>query len=245
MKNRIHILGVPLDPLTVLEALNALLSFARSNTQYHVITPNPEMIVEAQKNPPFMALLQKTALNLPDGSGLLLAARMKGKRIPERVTGVDMVERLSMQEHIGPIFFLGAQSGVAEKAVDTLRKKNPSLRCAGCYAGSPSESSAEDIIDRINRSGATILFVAFGAPMQDLWIDRYRAQMLNVKLAMGVGGAFDFIAGVRSRAPIWMQKIGLEWLWRLIQEPRRFMRIVRAVIVFPLLTLLKRDQPSM
>lgn len=205
------------------------------------MTPNPEMIVKAQKNPDFMAVLRKSALNLPDGFGLLLGARMSGQRLRERVAGVDIVMKLCEQQNIGSVFFLGARPGVAETASRKLRERNPELSVAGCHSGSPSTSDADAIVQTINASGATILFVAFGAPIQDLWIDQYLHQMPNVRLAMGIGGAFDFIAGERSRAPIWMQNIGLEWLWRLIQEPRRITRILRAVIVFPLLVVMHRD----
>ena len=245
MKNRIHILGVPLDPISFDDAVRTLQSYAQSTAQHHIMTPNPEMIVEAQKNPDFMALLQTTSLNLPDGAGLLLVARFLGKRIPQMVTGTDIVETLCEQRDIGPIFFLGSAPGIAEKASMTLKAKNPSLSVAGCFSGSPAESDAKDIVNRIHRSGARILFVAFGAPIQDLWIARHLPKMPNITLAMGIGGAFDFIAGERLRAPRWMQSIGLEWLWRLIQEPHRIIRILRAVIVFPLLVLRQRNRPSM
>lgn len=245
MSHRISILGVPLDPISFGDAVTTLKSYALSGTQHHVMTPNPEMIVTAQKHPEFMTLLRKTSLNLPDGAGLLVVARFLGTQIPERVTGTDMVEKLCEQQDIGPIFFLGSAPGVAEKTSMKLKEKNPLLKVAGYFSGSPEESDAPVIIDRINRSGATILFVAFGAPRQDLWIDRYRTHMPTIKLVMGVGGAFDFIAGKRSRAPRWMQKTGLEWLWRLLQEPRRLRRIFTAVIIFPLLVLWQRNKPSM
>lgn len=245
MDHRVHILGIPLDPLTFDEALSTLKSYAVSDHFHHVMTPNPEMLVTSTKNPTFRNILQKSALNLPDGSGLLLIAKLLKETIPERVTGTDMVQALCREPAIGPVFFLGSAPGVAKKASMILKEKNPHLIVAGYHSGSPADSDAKDIIDRINASEARVLFVAFGAPTQDLWIDQYRDRMPNIRLAMGIGGAFDFIAGERSRAPLWMQKIGIEWLWRLLQEPSRLRRILVAVIVFPLLVLCKKEKASM
>jgi N-acetylglucosaminyldiphosphoundecaprenol N-acetyl-beta-D-mannosaminyltransferase len=238
MPGRISILGIPIDRVTLTEARDAVLHLLSLPGQHHVMTPNPEMLVEARKNPPFREVLLRSALNVPDGAGLLFAARLQGSSFPERVSGVDLLSALCASPNAPTIFLLGASAGVAEDAAAALRQRNASLRVAGTFAGSPFVVEETAIVNRINASGASLLFVAYGAPAQDLWIARNLQRMPRVRVAMGVGGSFDFIAGVRHRAPSWMRKVGLEWLWRFLQEPRRLRRIVRAVIVFPLLVFL-------
>lgn len=238
MPHRISLLGIPIDALSKSEAVRRIIDFSHDQgQQHHIMTPNPEMLVHASNDPQFADLLQRTSMNVPDGVGLLLAARLFGKRLPERVTGTDLLDALCAEQDVGDIFFLGAAPGVAEKASTVLQKQYPHLRIVGCFAGSPDRNEEDAIIHRINASGASILFVAYGAPAQDVWIDRNLSKMPNVRVAMGVGGAFDFIAGVQQRAPTVMRSIGLEWLWRLLHEPWRLKRITKAVIVFPLLTL--------
>lgn len=232
----VSILGVRIDAVTLQEARNRILELSRHG-QHHVMTPNPEMLVAADRDPAFKALLNSSALNIPDGAGLLWAARCQKKFLPERVTGVDVLSALCAAPECPTVFLLGAGESVAEKAADALRKKNPSLTIAGTYSGSPHLEDESEILMRINASGAQILFVAYGAPAQDFWIEKNLKRMPSVRVAMGVGGAFDFLAGVRSRAPLFMQSLGIEWLWRLIQEPRRIKRIFTAVVVFPFLVL--------
>jgi len=234
---RITLLDIPIDALSQHEALLKISGFFKAKGQFHIATPNPEMLVEAQKNTAFKEVLQQTALNLPDGTGLLWAAKRKGSPLPERITGTDTLQALcSLDLRICPpeqIFLLGAAPGVAEKASAVLRQKNPMLRIVGTHAGSPRAEEEEEIIQKINAAQPTLLFIAFGAPQQDLWIARNLSKLRTVKVAMGVGGAFDFIIGKQKRAPQVMRRMGIEWLWRLIREPRRAGRIWNAVIVFP------------
>lgn len=201
------------------------------------MTPNPEMLVAALRDPAFQALLNQTALNVPDGAGLLWAARRTGGLLPGRVTGIDLLSSLLLRADLPSVFLLGAAPGVAEKAAQVLSTKNPALRIAGTFSGSPRLEEEHGIVARINASGAGILFVAYGAPAQDFWIHRNLRNMPSVHVAMGIGGAFDFLAGTRKRAPAWFQSLGIEWLWRLIVEPRRIRRIITAVIVFPYLVI--------
>ncbi len=236
--SKVFLLGVGIDAVTRDQAMERLRTFLHIDGQHHVMTPNNEMLVEATRNAPFHALLNHTALNIADSTGLLLAARLTGQRLPERVTGVDTVTRLcAALDASHPVFLLGAAPGVAERAAAALQKKNPRLVIAGTFAGSPKQEDAHGIVDRINASGAHILFVAYGAPAQDFWIARHLAAMPSVKLAIGVGGTFDFLAGTAKRAPKILRSVGLEWLWRLFTQPRRFRRIIRAVFLFPLLIL--------
>lgn len=236
MADRPTLLGIPLDSVTMPEALARMQSMLASGGQHHVMTPNSEMLVEASKNKRFADVLRGSALNLPDSQGVVWFGRL-----PERVPGVDVVARLcaSLDER-HPVFLLGGAEGVAWRAAAILRAQNPSLKVVGTHAGSPRPEDASEILRRINEAQPHLLLVAFGAPQQDLWIAEHLAQMPSVRVAMGVGGTFDFLAGVRKRAPRWMQSLGLEWLWRFVQEPSRWRRMWRAVIVFPALVITKR-----
>jgi N-acetylglucosaminyldiphosphoundecaprenol N-acetyl-beta-D-mannosaminyltransferase len=232
--DRVTLLGVPLDALIQQEAVNLLLKFLNDSGQHHVMTPNSEMLVAASKSPSFRSLLQRSALNLPDSAGLLWAARKTGQRLPERVTGVDTVQalcRVLPSSH--SVFLLGAGPGIAAKAAEVLRQRNPSLVIAGTYEGSPKPEEAQMIVDRINEVQPHLLLVAFGAPAQDEWIAAHLSCLPSVRIAMGVGGTFDFLAGVQKRAPVFLQKLGLEWTWRFLKEPTRAKRMWNAVVVFP------------
>ena len=232
------LLGVPLDAVTPDQAVLKILRLLEGNRQHQVCTPNNEMIVESACNPTFRRILKDSSFNIPDSTGLLWMARVTHQRLPVRVTGTDTLERLCRiltADH--PVFLLGARPGVAEKAALILKGRNPRLKIVGTFAGSPRERDAQDIIARVNASNATLLFVAYGSPAQEVWINRYLPSFTSVRVAMGVGGALDFVAGVQKRAPGFLQSIGLEWLWRLVHEPKRWRRIWNAVVVFPSLVM--------
>ena len=238
MQTRVQLLGIPLDPVTKQEAIDCILGFLQKETFHHVMTPNSEMLAATRNASGFKNLLSRTDLNLPDSAGLLVMAKCTGQTLPERVTGVDTVTALCNEldaDH--SVFLLGAAPGIAERAAEALHNANPALHIAGVYAGSPSPEEAPGIIERINASGAHILLVAYGAPQQDLWIDEHRDELKTVRVAMGVGGTFDFLAGTVKRAPRLFQTLGCEWLWRLILQPSRWKRIWNAVVVFPFLVL--------
>ena len=243
---RVQILGVPIDPVTQDQALSRIMEMLSDGSKHHVMTPNSEMLVESSKNATFRSLLQSSELSLPDSTGLLWAASFTGQSLPERVTGVDTVERLLRSlgsEH--PVFLLGGQKGVAQKVAERFERENPNVRIAGVFEGSPSKEDAVEIVTRINDSGAHLLFVAFGAPSQDLWINQHIMQLTSVRVAMGVGGTFDFLSGSIRRAPKMLRSLSLEWLWRLLLQPTRILRIYTAVIRFPLLVLRhQREAPA-
>lgn len=235
---RIFLLGIPIDVVNFREGLRRIQDMVGGRTQCHVMTSNSEMLVESVRNPVFREILQHTALNLPDSIGLVWMARFTGQKIPERVAGVDMIEQLCGE--LGSdtrVFLLGGGVGVGGRAAEFLRTQNASLNIVGVHTGSPRDEDAEDILRRVNAAKPHLLLVAFGAPKQDLWIAKYLSRMPSVRVAMGVGGTFDYFAGVQKRAPRFLQCIGLEWLWRLIREPKRFMRIWNAVVVFPWLVV--------
>lgn len=245
--NRIYILGIPFDFVTLLEASEKVyfqLKNESAKKPFFIATPNPEMLLEAQKDKLFFNLLQTTDLNITDGMGIVFASKINHTPLPERVTGTDL-----MQEICGKIFFplkiflLGAAPGVAERVKIELEKNNPHVSVVGTFAGSALPNEEKDICERINKSQADILFVAFGAPKQEFWIARNLPHLSDLKVVIGVGGAFDFIANVRKRAPRWMQKVGLEWLYRLVQQPSRWRRIYHATIKFPLFFFWRKLKP--
>jgi exopolysaccharide biosynthesis WecB/TagA/CpsF family protein len=228
--NRIHILDLPVDAITYESWLNLIDEWIGepANPPHHVCTINPEFMMIAQNDVNFRNILNRADLCVPDGVGLLWAARYLGRPLPQRVTGSDGVPKIAERaaQSGWRLFLLGAAPGVAEKAAAVLMQRYPNLQIAGLYSGSPAPEEEDAIVEHVNASRADILFVAYGAPAQDKWIAR-NLPRLQVKMAMGVGGAFDFIAGVIPRAPLWMQRMGIEWLFRLYLQPTRIGRMMR------------------
>lgn len=228
------ILGVKVHALTNRQTLELIELFIASRRPHQLTTVNPEFVVAAQQDEAFRHIINNAALALPDGIGLLKAARFLGTTpLPERVAGSDLVIKLAELSHLKGyrLYFLGAQPGVAEKAIEKLRALYPNLHVAGCYAGSPATEENEAIVQRILPAQPDILLVAYGAPKQDKWIAR-NMERLQIPVCIGVGGSFDFIAGTAKRAPAWLQYLGLEWLHRLLTQPWRWQRIWNAVARF-------------
>lgn len=226
---RTKVLGVPVDGITYEQWIDQIVVWiAEASAARHICTVNPEFIMIARRDPIFRQILTRADLCVPDGVGLLWASRHLGSPIPERVTGSDGVPLIARHaaEKGWRIFFLGAAEGVAARAAEILRSQYTALQVAGCHAGSPAEAEEDEIVAMVNRSAADILFVAYGAPQQDKWIAR-NLPRLQVKVAMGIGGSLDFIAGVVPRAPLWMRRNGIEWLYRLLRQPWRLRRMTR------------------
>lgn len=227
----VSVLGVRVDRLTQQQFLQHIASMLKQARQHsscqQIITVNPEFVMAAQQNAAFRQCINEAALVMPDGVGIVLAARYLGRPVPERVTGVDtLVEIAKLCASSGyRLYLLGAAPGVAEEAGQRLQQLCPGLQIAGSYAGSPAPDEEDAIIERIQAAQADVLCVAYGAPAQDLWIYR-NLHRLPVALAMGIGGAFDFLTGRQQRAPQAMQKIGMEWLYRLYREPWRWRRML-------------------
>jgi N-acetylglucosaminyldiphosphoundecaprenol N-acetyl-beta-D-mannosaminyltransferase len=248
-----YILGVKVDDFTKEEILAKIDEFLVSSGQYYIITPNPEIVLKAQKDPDFQDILNYADLAIADGVGLILASILFygwKKRIKNRVRGIDLVEWLCQTKQSSPIkfFLLGGQGQIVQLATDKLKEKYPGITIAGAfsgpqinYQGRPTSDEEETInkqaIEQINQAQPQILLVAFGAPKQEKWIYNYLAQIPSAKVAIGVGGTFDFLAGKIKRAPKIWQNLGLEWLWRLIQEPKRLSRIINAIVIFSLKVL--------
>ena len=223
----VRILGVRVDDVTTAETLALFRRYIAEGAPRQVVTINPEFVMAARRDPAFREVLAAADLALPDGQGLLWTARLHGHRLRERVCGSDVVPAAATMaaEEGYRLFLLGAAPGVAERATAVLRARNPGLQVVGTYAGSPSVDEEEAIIARVRAARPDILFVAYGAPRQDLWIRRNLGR-LGVPVCMGIGGTLDFLAGVARRAPRWMRRVGIEWLHRLIMQPWRWRRMM-------------------
>lgn len=224
----VPILGVPLDPITIDEALARIAGMVASGEPHYVVTPNVDILVQGRRNPALHRILCEADLVLCDGQPLVWASKLLGHPLPERVAGSDLAPRLIAQaDRMGHrIFLLGATPESNAQAAERMQKNHPRLQLAGCY--SPpflpfDQMNHEEIICRIRAAEPDILFVSFGCPKQEQWIAAHYRQ-LEVPVCIGVGATIDFLAGRVSRAPVWMRRSGLEWTYRLIQEPRRLFR---------------------
>jgi N-acetylglucosaminyldiphosphoundecaprenol N-acetyl-beta-D-mannosaminyltransferase len=231
----VYILGVRVDAVDFRESIRIIEKFINDNKSHQVATVNPEFVMAAQKNKTFKDALNSTSLNTPEATGVCWAMRFVGGiKLKEKVPGVDLFWRLvKLAEDKGyRVFMLGGKPGVAKKAAQRIKLVHPRVKIVYTYPGSPKET--KKIRHLINHTRPNMLFVAWGSPKQEIWINKNLRKFHSPLIAIGVGGTFDFIAGVKRRAPKWLQKIGLEWLYRLIQEPKRIGRILTAVVRFPL-----------
>ena len=221
----LSILGIPFDPLTISQAVSAIEEMIASGRPHYVATANVDFLVQSLEDKELRRILIQADLVVCDGTPLLWVSRWLGNPLPERVAGADLVPQLlSVAADKGyRVFFLGGKPEVTAQAVQRLRQKHPGIEVAGHYSPpfAPLEKmDHEDIGRRIREAQPDILFVSFGCPKAEKWISlNYRA--LGVPVAMGVGATIDFLAGEVSRAPVWMQRVGLEWVFRFLQEPAR------------------------
>ena len=242
---KVDILGVGIDNLSLQEVLEKVTHFLQSANQHFIVTPNPEFLVAANKDKQFKEILNYADIAVSDGVGLLYAAKFNKKKLV-RVTGADLIWAISElangQTKPWPVYLLGAGEGIAMKTAEILSKQFLNLKIAGAQSGGEVTLSATnyDLINEINLTKPKILFVAFGQIKQEKWIFNNLDKLPSVKLAIGVGGAFDYLSGATPRAPSFLQSLGLEWLYRLIQEPKRWQRIVNAIIIFPALVIKER-----
>ena len=227
-RRRIELGGVLIDQIDVEGALERLREFLADGGTHQVVTVNLDFLSIAQRDPAFRDTLNAADLAVADGMPLVWASRLRGEPLPERVAGVDLVHE-SCQLALGTghsVFLLGAAPGVADRAARKLQEEYPGLRIAGTYSpgiGALSRAENAAIVSMIREARPGFLFVALGAPRQDLWIRENRAE-LGVPVSIGVGCVFDLLAGSVERAPHWMQKAGLEWAHRLRSEPGRLWR---------------------
>jgi len=221
-----RILGVRVHRVGMDEALARIEGLIRRAEPSLVITADANAVLMAHEDAEFRALLECAALVTPDGFGLLWAGRRLGQLFPERVSGVDLVERLTRLSHEKGyrLYLLGAAPGVAARAAQNLRACYPNAHIVGVQHGyfTPAEEPA--VIAEIAAARPDVLLVGMGMPRQEKWAWRHRHQ-LGVPVMIGVGGSFDVYGGVVKRAPKWLQRVGGEWLWRLMQDPRKIKKV--------------------
>jgi N-acetylglucosaminyldiphosphoundecaprenol N-acetyl-beta-D-mannosaminyltransferase len=227
-RRRIEVAGVLVDHVDERGAAETLQRFVTDGRSHQIVTVNADFVRIARHDAEYRALLNEADLAVADGMPIVWLSRLRGTPLPARIAGLELVEetcRIAAQAGIG-VFLLGAADGVAEAAGRTLVSRHPGLRIAGTYAppfGAWPADEVSRMAEAIREAGRCILFVAFGAPRQDRFI-RSNLSVLDIPIAMGVGCAFDLLAGELRRAPRWMQRAGLEWMWRLRQEPARLWR---------------------
>ena len=231
--NAARVLGVRVDCVDMAAALEQIETLVDSGGHHLVATVNPEFVMRAQEDREFARVLESADLCLPDGTGVVWAARRQGCRISEPVPGVDLIPPLAAvcARRGFRLFLLGAAPGVADQLALRLRGEQPGLQVAA-YAGSADRSADAATLAMIRAHKTQLLLVAFGAPKQELWIDRVK-ERLDVSVAIGVGGAFDYLTGRVPRAPVWMRRAGFEWLHRLVRQPWR----ARRMLVLPAFAL--------
>ena len=227
MRDSVDVHGVMIDNITMSEAVNRLLSFLDEEKNHTVYTPNSEIIMKAHRDADLKNTLNASDMLVADGAGVVLASKILGNRLTEKVSGIDLVKNLfsyTFKKEIS-FFFLGGKNGVAQEAKEKVCDLYPGVKVTGCNDGYFSPEQEKDIIDKINSSNADILLVGLGAPKQEKWIHKNK-ENLKVKVCIGIGGALDVFAGRAKLAPDFFRRNGLEWLYRLYKEPWRFKRML-------------------
>lgn len=219
------VLGLRIDNLTLAESVSEIVRRIEADAPSQVCFLNADCVNLACRNPEYRETLRRADLMLADGIGIRLAGTILGFRIRQNVNGTDLFPSLcrALSGTGKGIFLLGAKPGVADDVARWVAREHPGVTISGCRHGYFSAAELDGILDDIRRSSASVLLVAFGAPRQDVWIRQHLART-GVKVAMGVGGLFDFYSGRIPRAPLWMRELCLEWLYRLYQEPGRLWR---------------------
>lgn len=222
MNSRINFFGVELDIITLDETLERISKFIENREFVQHVVVNVAKLVYAQKNNELRDIINSCPLINVDGAGVILGAKLLGVNIPERVAGIDLMDKLieySSEKGYKPYFF-GAKEEIVKKVVEIYQKKYPQLKIAGYRNGYYTDADEAELVENIRNSNADILFVAMGSPKKEIFLSKY-SKVMEVPFTMGVGGSFDVVAGKVKRAPMWMQKLHSEWLYRLIQEPKR------------------------
>ena len=221
-----NVLGVQYDNVTMAEALDTARALLQRPEASYCVTPNAEMAYEALHDESFRAILNGASLVLPDGAGVVLGAKILRTPLKEKVAGIDFAANLLgvLEETGGRLYLLGGKPGIAEQAAENMKKTHPKLCICGTADGYFKDEAP--IIEKINAARPDVLFVCLGAPKQELFMKDH-LDALHVKLMIGLGGSLDSFAGTVKRAPKWMIRCNLEWLYRLIKEPKRFGRMLR------------------
>jgi N-acetylglucosaminyldiphosphoundecaprenol N-acetyl-beta-D-mannosaminyltransferase len=237
---RVEILGVPVDCVTMEQAVQWGEATLAANQPRSVIAVNPEKVIKANQDPELLKRLQQAGLLIPDGIGVVFAVRLLGLGSLERVPGSELMPRLCERaaKKGYKVFLFGASQEVISRTAEVLRQRYSGLNIVGIQHGYVKEAEMPSVLSAINDSQADLLFVALGSPKQELWMTRY-LPALNVKVCQGVGGTFDVIAGRVKRAPLAFRLLHLEWLYRLLAQPSRILRQT-ALPIFAIRVLRKR-----
>lgn len=223
---KVNILGIPFHALTMEDTLDVLEGYLGKPKNHIVITPNPEGVMQARRNPSFAAAIRSADLCLADGTGIVLAAKATGQKLPGRVRGYDTIialcKRLTQKKRNFTMYLLGAKPGVAEQAKENIEARFPTLTVVGYHHGFFTDD--EEIVDDISDASPDILLVCTGMPRAELWATKYKN--VDARITMCLGGTLDVMAGEVRLAPPFMRKIGLEWLYRLAKEPWRAKRML-------------------
>lgn len=245
-----HLLGVRIDCVTYVSAIEAIAQFMQQPGCHAVVTVNPEFLLTARSNPRFRATLNAASLAVPDGAGLVLIGRLFGTPLRRRVTGVDVTRHLVARaaEEGWSLFLIGGEKGSAGGAAQALAQHYPGVRIVGhspgpslilkgdtlCEQSDGRAESTAALLARMRSLRPDIVLVGFGAPKQEFWMTTYLPSVPSVRVAIGVGGTLDILSGRTPRAPAILRRLGLEWFWRLLLQPKRLRRILRATILFPI-----------
>lgn len=238
----VEVYGVPLHPLTMAQTVARVEELVADGGPHQHVVLNAAKVVQLKDSPELREIVRSCALVNADGQAVVWGARMLGVDVPERVTGVDLMdELLDRAAELGwSVYFLGATEDVVRKVVDIQHAQRPALQIAGFRNGYWTADEESDVVAAVAATKPTLLFVAMPTPRKEYFLAEHLGA-LGVPFVMGVGGSFDIIAGLTRRAPRWMQRAGLEWMYRLLQEPRRmFRRYLVGNIRFILITLAEK-----
>lgn len=246
-----RILGVRIDHVDMKKAVSIATQNMNSEKPFVIVTPNSEIVVKANKEPELMSFIENAGMVVPDGIGLVVGSKLVKQPLSERVTGIDLMVELVKyaSNHQKSIYLIGGKPGVAAQAAEKLKEQFAGLEVAGTHhgyfkglhTGNKGHSDEMAVIEDIKAKKPDMIFVAFGAPKQEYFIDAYK-DILGAGLLMGVGGSLDVISGNVERAPEKYQKMGLEWAYRLAKEPWRIKR-AGALPIFALNVLIRKEKP--
>lgn len=232
MDETVLIMDVPINKVTMEEAANKVVGYLEGEGTHTVFTPNPEIIMEAQKDEEFMQILKEADLVVADGIGVVLASKiLKVDKLPERVGGFDLMQKVlgKIKDKDIRVYFLGGKPGVAQVAAKNMRKKYPGITIVGARDGYFTKEDEPELMKEIKDLEVDLLMAGLGAPRQEKWLYNHKDE-LGIKVGVGVGGSLDVMAGTVKRAPKAFQKLGLEWFYRLISNPKRAKRMINLPI---------------
>ncbi len=223
---RMDVMGVTFDNVTMDEAIAKAAALIQEPSASYAVTPNAEIVYECMQDDALLQIVNQADLILPDGSGVVLGAKLLKRPLKERVAGMDFAAHLLsyLSEQGKTLYLLGGKPGIGELAAEKMRQKHPNLQIVGIADGYFQDDM--EAVEKINAAAPEVLFVCLGAPKQERFMAAHQRE-LQVHFMIGLGGSLDGFAGTVKRAPLWMQRAGLEWLYRLVKEPRRFKRMLR------------------